>query len=116
MQGIPAITVQEVARKRADGDQFILLDVREPHELARATLGEEVLNVPLSEIAMAQLDAFPPQMLEDKETEVVVMCHHGNRSAQVTVWMLRNGWSNVLNMHGGIEAYAREVDATVGRY
>jgi rhodanese-related sulfurtransferase len=116
MHGIPAFTVEEVAQKRANGDDFVLLDVREVHELERATLGEAVMNVPLSEIAMNQLGAFPAEMLADKEAEIVVMCHHGNRSAQVTAWLLRNGFSNVYNMTGGIDAYARQVDASVGRY
>jgi rhodanese-related sulfurtransferase len=59
MYSIPSITVEEVAQKWADGEAFVLLDVREPHELERATLGDTVTNVPLSEIAMDQLDAFP---------------------------------------------------------
>lgn len=116
MQGIPSVTVEEVARKRAAGEEFVLLDVREPHELDRANLGDEVMNVPLSEIATNQLDAFPPEMLKDKDAEIVVMCHHGNRSAQVTAWLRHNGWRNVYNMTGGIEAYARQVDGSVGRY
>jgi rhodanese-related sulfurtransferase len=70
----------------------------------------------LSEIAMNQLDAFPPEMLDDKDAEIVVMCHHGNRSAQVTAWLRGNGYTNVYNMTGGIDAYARQVDASVGRY
>jgi len=116
MNSLPAMTVEEVARKRAAGADFVLLDVREPHELDRANLGDEVVNVPLSEIAMNQLDAFPPEMLDDKDAEIVVMCHHGNRSAQVTAWLRHNGWINVSNMTGGIDAYARQVDGTVGRY
>lgn len=116
MQGIPAVTVEEVAQKRANGEEFVLLDVREPHELDRASLGDEVMNVPLSEIATNQFDAFPPEMLENKDAEIIVMCHHGNRSAQVTAWLRYNGWSNVYNMTGGIDAYARQVDGSVGRY
>ena len=113
--GIPEISVQEVAEKRANGDVFVLLDVREPHELWQANLGEGVELAPLSEIAARRLDALPAS-LADKDTEIIVMCHHGNRSAQVAAWLEDQGWTNVYNMEGGIEAYAIEVDPSVGLY
>jgi rhodanese-related sulfurtransferase len=116
MFDVPEISVQEVAAKRANDDEFVLLDVREAHELAYANLGEGVDNVPLSDIAERRLDALPESIRQDKDAEIVVLCHHGNRSGQVTGWLLQQGWTNVLNMAGGIDAYARQVDASVGRY
>jgi rhodanese-related sulfurtransferase len=114
--GVPGLSVQEVAQKRKNGDTFILLDVREPNELLYANLGEGVLTAPLSELAQQGPDALPESVLADKEAEIVVMCHHGSRSAQVTAWLKQQGWTNVLNMDGGIEAYAIAVDPSVGRY
>ena len=60
--------------------------------------------------------ALPDSILADKTVEIVVMCHHGIRSAQVSMWLLRQGWQNVFNLQGGINAYALEVDPLVGQY
>lgn len=114
--GVPEVTVQEVAQKRENGDDFILLDVREAHELQRANLGEGVLHVPLSQIAEKRLDAFDEAFQQDKDAELIIFCHHGGRSAQVAAFLKQQGWTNVHNMNGGIEAYAIAVDSSVGRY
>ena len=114
--GVPGLSVQEVAQKRENGDDFILLDVREPHELLQANLGDGVLTAPLSELARQGSEALPEEVAQNKEAEIVVMCHHGSRSAQVVAWLQQQGWTNILNMDGGIEAYAVAVDPTVGRY
>ena len=114
--GVPGLSVQEVAQKRDNGDPFILLDVREPNELLYANLGDSVLTAPLSQLAEQGADALPEAVLANKAGEIVVMCHHGSRSAQVTAWLQQQGWTNVLNMDGGIDAYAIAVDTAVGRY
>jgi len=44
------------------------------------------------------------------------MCHHGNRSGQVTAWLVQQGWNNVFNVSGGIDEYARQIDHSVGFY
>jgi len=113
--GVPEYSVQEVAEKRARGDDFILLDVREVMELRYANL-DDVAVTPLSELAERQMEALPESITDDKDVEIVVMCHHGNRSAQVTAWLRQQGWTNVYNMAGGIDAYATVVDPSVGRY
>jgi len=113
--GLPEINVEEVARRRAAGDAFILVDVREPHEIAAVNLGAGVELVPMSEIAALRLDALPAA-LDDRNAEVVVICHHGTRSLQVSAWLRQQGWNNVLNMTGGVEAWAQRVDPTIGRY
>lgn len=112
---VPEVSVQEVAEKRARGDDFVLLDVREPVELHYAGL-DDVETAPLSDLAERQMEALPEAVTSDKDAEIVVMCHHGNRSAQVTAWLRQQGWTNVYNMAGGIDAYAIEVDPAVGRY
>ena len=114
--GVPGLSVQEVAQKRKNGDEFLLLDVREPHELLYANLGDGILTAPLSQLAQQGPDALPEDVLANKEAEIVVLCHHGNRSAQVTAWLRQQGWAHVFNMDGGIEAYAVAVDSTIGRY
>lgn len=113
---IPEISVQELAQKLSDGTSFVLLDVREPHELSYAKLKDEwVTLVPLSKLSRERLDALPDSV-EDKEAEIVVMCHTGHRSAQVTMWLRQNGWKKVFNLAGGIDEYARRVDPSVGFY
>jgi rhodanese-related sulfurtransferase len=52
----------------------------------------------------------------DKEQETVVICHHGIRSRQVAMFMENYGFINVINLHGGIDAWAREVDPSVPLY
>ena len=114
--GAPEVTVQEVKEKLDGGEAVVLLDVREAAELQRAALRDpRVAVVPLSDIARRYLDALPSVTI-DKDAEIVVFCHHGVRSAQVTLWMQSQGWSNVRSMAGGIDAWAKEIDVAVGSY
>ena len=113
--GIPEISVEDVARRRAAGESLILLDVREPYEVAAVNLGAGVALAPLSEISALRLAALPPD-LDDRAAEVVVVCHHGSRSLQVAAWLRQQGWTNVFNMTGGVDAWAQRVDAGIGRY
>jgi rhodanese-related sulfurtransferase len=114
--GVPEIFVKELSEKMSKGNSVVLLDVREPHELQFASLPEEwVTPLPLSKLARELLDGLP-ESVQSKETEIVVMCHTGRRSAQVTAWLQQNGWTNVYNLRGGIDAYAREIDPSVGFY
>lgn len=114
--GAPEISVQDVAAKLTAQESFVLLDVREPHELQGASLPPGTFDlVPLSDLAARQLTALP-QDAQAQDAEIVVFCHHGMRSAQVTAWLKQQGWTNVLSMAGGIDAYAREIDPKVGIY
>lgn len=114
---LPEITPTELAQWLKDRPALVLLDVREPYEFPRARLDDvRVLKAPLSELARKSTAALPEKLLEDKSAEVVVVCHHGNRSAQVTAWLLDLGWQAVYNLTGGIDAYARLVDPSVGLY
>lgn len=117
---LPQLNVRQVAEKieqRANGGpDFVLLDVREPLELELANLGDAALSAPLSDLAELGLEALPKTIQQNKETEIVVMCHHGIRSAQVCAWLRGQGWQNVYNMSGGIAAYALIVDPGVGHY
>jgi rhodanese-related sulfurtransferase len=114
--GAPEISVKDVAAKVAANEPFIWLDVREPNELSAAAIADaRVVNVPLSVLAQKQTSALPVEA-QDKDAEIVVFCHHGGRSGQVTAWLRGQGWTNVLNMDGGIDTWASTVDASVGRY
>ncbi len=113
---VPEITVTELSKKLTSEDKFILLDVRELDELDFAQLTDSRLEVtPLSRLAREG-----PQALSaaagSKESTIYVMCHHGNRSEQVTAWLAQQGWKNVFNVRGGIDEYARKVDRSVGFY
>ncbi len=114
---IPEITPQELSTWLQSRVDLIVLDVREPYEFPRAKLNDErVAYAPLSELARKAQEGLPARVKADKSTTLVVICHHGNRSAQVTAWLLDLGWQSVYNLTGGIDAYARQVDPQIGLY
>ncbi|MEO0541374.1 MAG: rhodanese-like domain-containing protein [Cyanobacteria bacterium P01_A01_bin.105] len=110
--GIEQIDVQAFAERMAAGATVQLIDVREPQEVAIAAL-PNFLNLPLSEYADWADTIFANL---DPTVETIVMCHHGLRSAQMCQWLQRQGFENVKNLAGGIDAYACAVDATLSRY
>ena len=102
--GAPEIGVEDVAQMREREDEFILLDVREQMELRLANLGQDVVWIPLSDLAARREGALTEEF-DDKEATIVVFCHTGVRSAQVTAWLRQLGWQNTVSMAGGIEAF-----------
>ena len=113
---IPEITVNELSEKLKSEDTFILLDVRELQELDYAKLADSRLEVtPMSRMAREGTNALS-ESAKSQDSTIYVMCHHGNRSAQVTAWLVQQGWKNVFNVHGGIDEYARQIDHSVGFY
>lgn len=114
--GVPEISPAEVDAKRQAGENFLLVDVREPQELNMANLGDGVILMPLSQLAAQRLEAVPESVSADKDAEIVVFCHHGARSAQVAAFLRGNGWTNVINMQGGIHMWASTVSSDVGVY
>ncbi len=116
MISLPEISPFELAEWLKNQPDLVVLDVREPYEFGRARLQDpRVVYAPLSELARKYLDALP-DAAQDKTASVAVICHHGSRSAQVTAWLLDQGWQHVVNVSGGIDAYARQVDPAVGLY
>lgn len=95
---------------------LVVLDVREANETAYAPLVDSrVVTAPLSTLARLLEQGLPPQVKPD--AEVVVLCHLGERSAQVTYWLdVHLGYEKVYNLRGGIDAYARQVDPAIRRY
>jgi rhodanese-related sulfurtransferase len=113
---LPEIDVQTLARKLKSGEAFVLLDVREDWELEQAKITDARLRTaPLSRLANEGTDALPDEA-RSREAEIYVLCHHGNRSSQVTVWLAAQGWTNVFNVKRGIDEYAARVDEGVGYY
>lgn len=109
----PDISVQALAQKLGtEPDAVQLIDVREPWEVATAAIAGFV-NLPLSEFANWETQIH--QHFEaDKET--LVLCHHGIRSAQMCQWLRGQGFTQVRNIMGGIDAYSLQVDPAVPRY
>lgn len=112
--GAPEISVQAVARRRAEGEEFLLVDVREQEELDVAVI-EDALHLPLSELRERQEEGIPAAM-RDQEVDCVIFCHKGVRSARVTAWLMERGWTGIKSMDGGIDAWSREIDDSVNTY
>lgn len=113
VQSIVQLSVQDFAQRRQDINSSLqLIDVREPEELALASL-DGFANLPLSQFAEWS-EQIGVQF--DPNVETIVMCHHGVRSAQMCLWLVQQGFSNVKNLQGGIDAYARDIDRSVPFY
>jgi rhodanese-related sulfurtransferase len=107
MAELSEIDPLELKRRIDKGDKPLILDVREPWEIAAASIAG-TLNIPMGDI--------PSRLTElDPDRETIVMCHHGVRSAQVAMYLARNGFERVLNLAGGIDAMS-EIDPAVPRY
>ena len=86
-----------------------LLDVREPWEFSTARI-EGSVAMPMGDVAARAHQELDP------EERLVVLCHHGMRSMNVTVWLRNQGFEQVQSLRGGIEAWSAEVDPNVPRY
>jgi rhodanese-related sulfurtransferase len=102
------IDVRALAQMRRDGTPHTVLDIREPQEVAVCAI-QGSLRIPMQQIphALAQLPRQDP---------LVVLCHHGVRSATVTAYLRQNGFGNAYNLAGGIDAWARLVETDMPRY
>lgn len=102
------ITPEEVKSKLEGGADFTLLDCREPWEYQAARI-DRAVNIPMNEIS-ARVQELDP------EEHIVVVCHHGVRSMNVTAWLRQHGFEKVQSMAGGIDRWSRVVDPTVPIY
>ena len=94
----------------------VVLDVREPWELQTACVKEDgfsLLRVPMREIP-ARLTELQDTLGTDRP--IACLCHHGMRSLQVANYLAQSGFSDVVNLQGGIDAWTQQVDASVSRY
>ena len=90
------------------GDRFRFIDVREPQEYAVARVSEAEL------LSLTRFNEWIESLSPDEE--IVVMCHHGIRSANVCMYLARNGFEKAFNLEGGIDMWSIEADETVPQY
>jgi rhodanese-related sulfurtransferase len=103
------ITPTELKARLDRGENFRLIDVREADEWAMARLPKAEL-IPLSEFQQRAAAELLP------EESLVLYCHHGMRSGRAQAYLKARGYSGVLNLTGGIDAWALQVDPTMKRY
>ncbi|MYM33739.1 sulfurtransferase [Duganella sp. FT50W] len=104
------ITAPELAAWLADDARPdpVLLDVRENWEFETCRIDGSV-QIPMNTIP-ARIDDL------DEEAAIVCICHHGARSLQVAAFLERNGFGQMINLTGGIHAWALQVDSTMAKY
>src|SRR5262250_1650935 len=103
------ITAEEVQAMQKGAEDFTLLDVREPWEVQTSSI-EGAKLIPMGEVPSRAHQELDP------EEHIVVMCHHGVRSMNVTVWLRQQGFEKVQSMRGGIDAWSRQIDSKVPLY
>lgn len=102
------ISATEANNLRKRDANVILLDVREDSELEICRI-EDALHIPMSKVS-EQSDTLP------KDRPIIVFCHHGMRSMNVQRYLESKGFDQIINMRGGIHAWANEVDPQMSRY
>jgi rhodanese-related sulfurtransferase len=106
----PEITVHEAKEWLDECHPPRLVDVRESDEW-------EVCRLPRAELMpLSGWPAVVGEKLIDPHEPLLIYCHHGGRSARATEFLLQNGFTNVTNLAGGIDAWSLEIDSAVVRY
>ncbi len=101
---------RSVASAQAAGEDFLLLDCREPDEHALVCIaGAELL--PLGSLT-DRISKLEPH----RQRRIVVYCHHGGRSLRAARWLRANGFPQAQSLAGGIDAWAQEIDPQLPRY
>jgi rhodanese-related sulfurtransferase len=102
------ISPKDLAARLGGPGAPVVLDVREPEEIAIARI-DGTLDIPMNDV---------PQRLAEipRDADLVVMCHHGVRSAHVASFLADRGYERVANLAGGIDAWSLQVDPGVPRY
>ena len=104
------VDVHSVKSLLDDGAEFVLLDCREQDEFELVRIAGATL-LPMSEIQTRLAELEP-----HRDAHIVVHCHHGGRSMQVTQWLRGQGFARVQNMAGGIDRWSIEIDPNLARY
>ena len=108
VKAMKEITVEELKELKDSGENFQLIDVREPHEY-------DICNLEGELIPMGQIPNNVDKISKDKQ--VVVYCRSGRRSADILTWLEKNHHlTNLYNLKGGILAWAREIDPDMEMY
>ncbi len=108
---LPLETTCQAVKARLDaGDDFVLLDCRERDEY-------EVAHIAAAELfPMSELMARAAELEPYRGRDIVVHCHRGGRSMQVTRWLRQQGFDRAQSMAGGIDAWAEQIEPSVARY
>jgi rhodanese-related sulfurtransferase len=104
------IDVHGVHQLRQNGEEFLLIDCREPFEYETASIDGAQL-IPMGELA-SRVEELEPY----RDQRIVIHCHHGGRSLQVASALRNAGFGHAQSMAGGIEAWSLEIDQAVPRY
>lgn len=105
---IDQMTPADFVERRKAGEELTLLDVREPRELAVASV-DGALHIPMAQLP-SRLDEL------DRDRHIVVICHSGGRSQAVVGFLKHQGFEQVSNLAGGITRWSREVDPSIPVY
>lgn len=109
--GILEISVREATERLSREGEAVLIDVREPEELALARIaGSEAIPMQSIPAEIQHLEALAD------EKDLLFLCHHGVRSLQVAAWMREHGVENSFSVAGGIDRWSVDVDPNVPRY
>jgi adenylyltransferase/sulfurtransferase len=105
--GIPQLSVKELKKRIDAGEDLFLLDVREPFEYQISNIGGTL--IPQNDV---------PQRLSeiDRSREIIVQCKSGGRSQKIAEFLKQSGYPNVVNLAGGILAWADQIDPRVKKY
>lgn len=108
MERLDEILAVELKERLERGERPQIVDVRESEEIALAAF-PHALHIPMGEV--------PSRLAElDPDRETIVVCHHGVRSAHVAMYLSGVGFTRILNLAGGIDAYALTADPSIPRY
>ena len=105
------ISPNELKQRLNDGEKPVIVDVREPVELQIAALkGADVKHMPMGDVPSRAHQELDP------DDHIVVVCHHGVRSANVTMWLRGQGFDRAQSLRGGIDLWSKTVDPSVPTY
>jgi len=103
-----SISPLDLSRRLAEGSALILLDVREPEELEICRI-QGAVHIPLGDLARRASEL-------DSDATIVCICHHGRRSAMAAGLLAQADFKKLVNLTGGIDAWAEDMDPQMARY
>ena len=106
---VDQLTVEQLKQRLDKKESLpVILDVREPWELDVCSLSN-THNIPMGQI-QGRINEL------NKDRDLVVMCHHGIRSQRVALFLQQQGFTDIYNLSGGINAWANQVDPHMAKY